>query len=68
MNGKQDEAVGKVFVVVGGKRRCLICERIFTPTEAAAHAVAVCRPSAGDCGLDRESCGEERKWLTEEAS
>ena len=62
----QTEAVGKVFVVEGNMRRCLICERIFTPREAAAHAQAVCRPSAGDCAV--ASCTEERKWLTEEAS
>ena len=43
MKGKQDEAVGKVFIVVGGMRRCLICERVFTPRKAAAHAVVVCR-------------------------
>ena len=64
----QMEAVGKVFVVEGNMRRCLICERIFTPREAAAHARAVCRPSAGNCGLDRASCGEELEWQIEKPS
>jgi hypothetical protein len=31
MNGTQIETVGKVFVVVGSMRRCLICERVFSP-------------------------------------
>jgi hypothetical protein len=39
---KQTEIVGKVFVVVGGKRRCLVCEKLFPPEEAAAHATAPC--------------------------
>jgi hypothetical protein len=51
----QTEAVGKVFMVEGNMRRCLICERIFTPREAAAHVRAVCRPSAGDCAV---TCSE----------
>lgn len=35
----QIEIVGKV-VAVGGKRKCLICGGIFTPTQAANHATA----------------------------
>ena len=41
---KQIEVVGKVFVVVGGKRRCLICDGIFTPRGAANHATAPRHP------------------------
>jgi hypothetical protein len=44
MEQKQIEVVGKVFVVVGGKRRCLICDGMFTPTQAANHATAPCYP------------------------
>jgi len=41
---KQDrvEFVGKVFVVVGGMRRCLVCDRVFAPTQAAKHATVPC--------------------------
>jgi hypothetical protein len=41
---QQIESVGKVFEVVGGKRRCLVCEGTFTPTQAATHAVSLCYP------------------------
>ncbi len=44
MEQKQIEVVGKVFVVVGGKRRCLICDGMFTPTQAANHAAIPCYP------------------------
>jgi hypothetical protein len=44
MNKMQIETVGKVFVVVRGMRRCLICESVFTPTEAAKHAATPCYP------------------------
>lgn len=44
MKPTQIENVGKVFVVVGGMRRCLICEGLFTPKQAAAHAIAPCYP------------------------
>jgi hypothetical protein len=36
---QQIEVVGKVFEVVGEKRRCLVCEGTFTPKQAAAHAM-----------------------------
>jgi len=39
------EVVGKVFVVVGGKRKCLICDDVFTPTQAANHATTMCLPA-----------------------
>jgi len=42
MEPKQIEIVGKVFVVVGARRRCLVCGESFTPTEAANHATAPC--------------------------
>jgi hypothetical protein len=35
---KSIEIVGKVFIAVGGKRKCLICGAIFTPTQAHAAA------------------------------
>ena len=43
---KQDhvEFVGKVFVVVGGVRRCLICDGMFTPKHASEHATTPCCP------------------------
>lgn len=36
------DQIGKVFVVVRGMRRCLICERVFTPTRAIRHAENPC--------------------------
>jgi hypothetical protein len=45
MNSTDSEQVGKVFVVVGSMRRCLICERVFTPPQAAEHAATPCHPS-----------------------
>jgi hypothetical protein len=44
MKNSQPECVGKVFVVVRGMRRCLICDGIFTPKEAANHAMTFCCP------------------------
>jgi hypothetical protein len=43
MEQQQIEVVGKVFEVIGEKRRCLVCEGTFTPTQAAAHALIPCR-------------------------
>ena len=43
-----DEKVGKVFVVVAGMRRCLICERDFAPREAAQHVATVCGVKTAD--------------------
>jgi hypothetical protein len=42
MKQMQIEFVGKVFVVVGGMRRCLVCDRVFTPTHASKHATTPC--------------------------
>ncbi len=42
------ETVGKVFVVVGGMRRCLICDGMFTPTQAANHAATTGFPTSTD--------------------
>jgi len=42
MEERQMEIVGKVFVVVGSRRSCLICDGMFTPTRAAAHAKVPC--------------------------
>jgi hypothetical protein len=38
------ERAGKVFKVVAGLRMCLACERVFTPREAAEHALMPCYP------------------------
>ena len=48
MGQNQIEVVGKVFVVVGDKRKCLICDGMFTPKQAANHAATVCFPSSTD--------------------
>ena len=45
---QQIEMIGKVFVVTCGIRRCLICDRVFTPKEAAEYATTVCYPSSED--------------------
>ena len=42
----QIEIVGKVFVVVEGKRKCLICDGVFTPRQAAQHAKSPCSTSS----------------------
>jgi hypothetical protein len=42
--------VGKVFVVVDGMRRCLICDGMFTPTQAAHHSAIICVPPSTDSG------------------
>jgi hypothetical protein len=42
MNRTQIETVGKVFVVVGSMRRCLICDGMFTPRQSAEHAGTAC--------------------------
>jgi hypothetical protein len=48
MNEAEVETVGKVFFVIGRRRRCLICDDIFTPMQAAKHAVTICHPSSTD--------------------
>ena len=50
MEQDQIESAGKVFEVVGEKRRCLICEGTFTPTQAANHATTICYPTRIDLG------------------
>ena len=44
MNQSRTEVVGKLFVVVNGMRRCLICDRVFTREAAAEHAGITCFP------------------------
>lgn len=44
MEQKEIEVVGKVFVVVGGKRQCLVCDGLFTRQGAAVHATSLCHP------------------------
>lgn len=46
MEKKQTKVVGKVFVVVGDKRKCVVCDRVFTTTQAANHATTLCCPSS----------------------
>jgi len=38
------DRVGKVFAVTNGKRRCLICDGLFTQASAAEHADKFCYP------------------------
>ena len=52
MEHSQIEVVGKVFQVVGEKRRCLICEGMFTPAHAANHAKTLCCPSSPESEPD----------------
>ena len=52
MNGRDSEQVGKVFVVVRGMRRCLICDDMFTPMQAANHALTICYPTSADSERD----------------
>ena len=50
---QQIEMIGKVFVVTCGMRRCLICDGVFTPTQAANHATTFCYPQeASSCSGD----------------
>ena len=46
------DQIGKVFIVVGRDRRCLICDGLFTPLGAAEHAGTMCHPSAGESGFN----------------
>ena len=55
MNKCQIEAVGKVFVVVRGMRRCLICDRVFTPRQAADHAETPCHPRTTGSERDEDT-------------
>lgn len=49
---QQIEMIGKVFVVTCGMRRCLICACVFTPTQAANHALTICYPTSADSERD----------------
>ena len=55
MKEAQIEVVGKVFVVVGGERKCLICDAVFTPREASEHATIPCYPLAINATTERIS-------------
>jgi hypothetical protein len=44
MGQTQIEVVGNVFTVIGGKRKCLICDGAFTLRQAAEHAATVRYP------------------------
>ena len=52
MEQHQIEVVGKVFLVVGDTRKCLVCEGVFTPTQAANHAATICYPNNPDAEQD----------------
>jgi hypothetical protein len=39
------DQLGKVFLVRGGMRKCLICEQLFSLGGAAEHATAICTRS-----------------------
>ena len=42
---RNDEVIGKIFVALSqDKRRCLICDGVFTKQGAAEHAHVVCYP------------------------
>jgi hypothetical protein len=51
MKNNQIESVGKVFVVISGMRRCLICDGMFTPKQAATHATIPCYPTTMESAL-----------------
>jgi hypothetical protein len=48
MKEAQIETVGKVFIVIRGMRRCLICDCVLPPTQAANHARTPCYPRSKD--------------------
>jgi hypothetical protein len=48
MKEAQIETVGKVFIVVRGMRRCLICDCVLPPTQAVNHARTPCYPRSKD--------------------
>jgi len=52
---EQKEIVGKVFVVVGDMRLCLICDGVFMPKEADAHATTPCHPRTTGSELDADT-------------
>jgi hypothetical protein len=52
---QQIEMIGKVFVVTCGIRRCLICDRVFTPTKAANHAMNLCYPLSAGSEQDEDT-------------
>jgi hypothetical protein len=52
---QQIEMIGKVFVVTCGIRRCLICDRVFTPTRAANHATNLCYPLSAGSEQDEDT-------------
>ena len=49
MKDAETEIVGKVFLIVRGGRKCLICDGVFTAREAAEHAEIVCYPGMRTC-------------------
>jgi hypothetical protein len=53
MRQTQIETVGKVFIVTCGTRRCLICDRVFTPMQAAEHSSTICVPATTEAEAGR---------------
>ena len=49
---QQIEMIGKVFVVTCGIRRCLICDSVFTPKQAAEHSATICVPAITEAETD----------------
>jgi hypothetical protein len=60
MKQTEIEIVGRVFVVMSGKRKCLIGDGIFTPTQAANHAATLCYPNGKDSEHDEGTLNPSR--------
>ena len=66
---QQIEMIGKVFVVTCGMRRCLICDGVFTPTQAANHATTFCYPQeTSSCSGDPTASSVWKNCISEEMS
>ncbi len=45
-----DEKVAKVFIVVGeDKRKCLVCDQLFTREQSYEHSKVTCFPWSQSC-------------------
>jgi hypothetical protein len=47
------DQVGKVFLVVDGMRKCLVCEAVLNRNQAAKHAIVPCQASAAQTEAPR---------------
>jgi hypothetical protein len=43
------DTLGKVFVVQGESRRCLVCDVLFTREASREHSVETCFPAPSAC-------------------